>query len=369
MTSGNERRYEELNLLVKSQTSKKHDSDTKKNARMKKGPMKMERRRKDEAKGAMEGIISKGVKMLMKTTAPEEEKALRKTDRTRRARSWRRLSAVATALAVMLGCSTVAQAQESPYRVTVNRNTNYVAIYARDAAGNYSLPVIEFGCSTGKNNATPTGASQITAKYEYRKMFGDNVYARYATRFQGNHLFHAPPSVGENPGQVKVKYINALGEQASAGCVRLAANDAKWIKDNCPLGTVVEVIDQPDDYGPFGKPLMPSILESATTLNWDPTDPDPQNPWAEKRPVVKLVANATSANALTLPARSSYDTLYNSVSVTTPQGVAYAAGEYGLDIYGVYNLNAPGTYTLYLRGFDLKTTLRGDLTVTLNVTE
>ncbi len=68
---------------------------------------------------------------------------------------------------------------------------------------------------------------------------------------------------------------NKLGQTASAGCVRLTVADTKWIYDNCPSGTVVVIYSSPDP-GPLGKPEAQQI---PLDCGWDPTDPDPDNPW------------------------------------------------------------------------------------------
>ena len=62
---------------------------------------------------------------------------------------------------------------------------------------------------------------------------------------------------------------NKLGSPASHGCVRLTVRDAKWIYDNCGLGTKVTISDTADT--PFDKPSTPKIPASQ---NWDPTDPN-----------------------------------------------------------------------------------------------
>jgi len=71
-----------------------------------------------------------------------------------------------------------------------------------------------------------------------------------------------------------------LGQPASKGCVRLSVIDAKWIYDNCANGTKVEVYDSPDP-GPLGKPLTYKINANSPFRGWDPTDPDPGNPWKQ----------------------------------------------------------------------------------------
>ncbi len=49
--------------------------------------------------------------------------------------------------------------------------------------------------------------------------------------------------------------------------------DAKWIADNCPSGTTVEIYED-DDPGPLGKPEAAHIDTDSPNKGWDPTDPD-----------------------------------------------------------------------------------------------
>lgn len=69
-----------------------------------------------------------------------------------------------------------------------------------------------------------------------------------------------------------------LGENASLGCVRLKVEDAKWIYDNCVPGTKVEFYAE-ESSGPLGKPTAKKISNDEEVRNWDPTDPDSNNPW------------------------------------------------------------------------------------------
>ena len=59
-----------------------------------------------------------------------------------------------------------------------------------------------------------------------------------------------------------------LGQPASHGCVRLCVRDAKWIYDNCAVGTTVTIGDSLA--APFDKPATIKIPAWQT---WDPTDP------------------------------------------------------------------------------------------------
>ena len=64
------------------------------------------------------------------------------------------------------------------------------------------------------------------------------------------------------------------------GCVRLTVEDAKWIAENCPEGTTVEIYDG-EDPGPLGKPEAQKLDKSDPDYHWDPTDPDEENPWQQ----------------------------------------------------------------------------------------
>ena len=48
--------------------------------------------------------------------------------------------------------------------------------------------------------------------------------------------------------------------------------------DNCPLGTKVEIFDS-NDLGGVEKPTTIKIADDDPRRGWDPTDPDPANPW------------------------------------------------------------------------------------------
>ena len=54
-------------------------------------------------------------------------------------------------------------------------------------------------------------------------------------------------------------------------------SDAKWIYDNCPLGTTVSIYNASSL--PVPKPSAPWLDISSPNRGWDPTDPDPANPW------------------------------------------------------------------------------------------
>ena len=144
------------------------------------------------------------------------------------------------------------------------------------------MPVKAFVCSTGTE--TPrSGVYRIPAKITWCHMFGD-VYAHYCTQIVGNILFHSVPYLEKNNHTLEYWAYDKLGTKASMGCVRLTTRDAKWIFDNVSVGTQVEFYSSSNP-GPLGKPTAQKISNAPGNLKWwDPTDPDPNNPWRNYKP-------------------------------------------------------------------------------------
>lgn len=161
-----------------------------------------------------------------------------------------------------------------PYSISVLHNQNVVIVYGKDDTGAYTMPVKVFVCSTGR--WTPSGAYTLGWKAPWRALFG-GVYGQYACHITGNILFHSVPYFYRDKGTLETEEYNKLGTTASMGCVRLAVQDVKWIYDNCPTGTMVRIYNT--DTLPVEKPEPIHIDPDSPYAGWDPTDPDPENPW------------------------------------------------------------------------------------------
>lgn len=168
-----------------------------------------------------------------------------------------------------------------PYYIMVNRQMNTVTIYEKGKDGSYTEPIKAMICSCGREgHETPTGDFKIlNFKAAWCYMI-DGSYGQYATGFlDGGYLFHSICYTAQDRATMMAEEYNALGDFASAGCVRLQVADAQWIFENCEEGTGVTIYDGPNP-GPLGKPEK--AVEEITEENnngWDPTDPDPYNPW------------------------------------------------------------------------------------------
>lgn len=164
------------------------------------------------------------------------------------------------------------------YYIKVNNEMNTVTVYIKDDNGAYTIPVKAMICSIG--DTTPEDSKYILGgkRWKWRELFG-NVYGYYTTHIDGNILFHSVPYV-TNKDNSSLKYweYDKLGTKASLGCIRLKVEDAKWIYENCLAGSTVEFYSDPNP-GPLGKPTAMKISEYEEYRNWDPTDPDENNPW------------------------------------------------------------------------------------------
>lgn len=159
-----------------------------------------------------------------------------------------------------------------PYLIQVNKTQNCIIVYKQAKNGKYTEAEKAMICSVGYD--TPTGEFQTSDKYEW-KIVNGNMWAQYATRIVGNVLFHSMPYASNTKDSLLTNYYNQLGSTFSASCIRLSAKDAQWIMQNCPAGTTVQIYES-DKEEPLDVPKAMTVPEDAV---WDPTDPDPANPY------------------------------------------------------------------------------------------
>lgn len=166
------------------------------------------------------------------------------------------------------------------YTIQVNKGTNVVTVFRGGA------PYKAFVCSVG--SATPVGTFYTPAKYRWWVLDGPS-YGQYCTRITGGFLFHSVwyYTNGDYASQSYVQY-NKLGTTASHGCVRLTVADAKWIYDNCGLGTKVTILYGSSANDPLGKPEAIKIPARYGSRGWDPTDPMSGNPYSSLRPSIDV---------------------------------------------------------------------------------
>lgn len=202
-----------------------------------------------------------------------------------------------------------------PYYIKVNYGAQVVTIYGKDENGNYTKPVKAMVCSTGV--ATPkSGVYSIPARWEWLVLKG-GVWGQYSTQIVGDILFHSVPYLRKaDRGSLEYWEYDKLGTYASAGCIRLTVSDAKWIYNNCAKGTKVEFYSSSDP-GPLGKPSAKKISSYPDSVrNWDPTDPNPNNPWRTYKE--QTVNNSNNNNTSNSTNNSSSETTLKAPTITMP---------------------------------------------------
>lgn len=166
------------------------------------------------------------------------------------------------------------------YAIAVNTAQNIVTVYTRNSkTGKYTVPYKAFICSTGVKGGTRSGTWYTSEKCGHWHWLVGNVQGQWATRIHDSILFHSVPYYKADPSTLETEEYNKLGTTASAGCVRMTVADVKWIYDNCPLGTVVTIYYDANVKEPLAKPSAYKIPLNSPNKGWDPTDPDPNNPW------------------------------------------------------------------------------------------
>ena len=128
-----------------------------------------------------------------------------------------------------------------PYKLVVDLSDRRTYVYRWTGDG-YKERIATFKCCVGApKTPTPQGTFQGSGpaggRWYYFKDF--NCYAQYAWRIQGGILFHSVTY--SRPNEDSGGSTRSLGRAESHGCVRLTVSDAKWIYDNCPMGTTVVV--------------------------------------------------------------------------------------------------------------------------------
>ena len=201
--------------------------------------------------------------------------------------------------------------KNSEYKISVNKKSNVIVVYKKDSKGEYTEAFKSMTCSVGRN--VEVGEYETKDRYTW-KIVNGNVWAQYATRVDGAVMFQSVPYLEKSKDTLIVKYYNQLGTNCNASAIRLNVADAKWIMENSPEGTLVEIFED-DDIGPLGKP---NVLALSDDECWDPSDPDPSNPGNNNGIIINGVVDRTVERGI------SVDYL-DGVSVINKDGVVLSA--------------------------------------------
>ncbi len=208
-----------------------------------------------------------------------------------------------TDLTKILGIKESSDANVNNFKIVVNRAACCVTVYAYDSVKrDYCIPVKTCTVSIGRDTSTNKGPEGLNAntsytpigdftictngtsvKFSMKPMYepdGSICYARWASHVVGNVYFHSIAVSSDSHYALNPNNYNKLGTPASAGCIRMTVADAKWFYDYVSKGTPVKIVTGNASVpGPLGKN---ATIKIASSIHYDPTDPDVPNATKEK---------------------------------------------------------------------------------------
>lgn len=215
------------------------------------------------------------------------------------------------------------------YALLVNKDSCCITAYTYNNNGTYNVPVRSMVCSLDKYVKEESFRTESREEWLYT----DKYTYRYATKFD-DYYFTSAPYTEADPAKLVTDEYNNLGNLCTGNYIRLSAEDAKWIYENCNDTTLVKVTTNMKD--PLGVPAPLVLSENSKSKAWDPTDPDSENPYRKITPYFEGVEDKTVIIGSTFDARqgvTAYDTCGNEYE-----------GKVRID--GIVNCSAEGTYVI-----------------------
>ena len=122
------------------------------------------------------------------------------------------------------------------YTIFTNLSTNIVNVFIADGTGKEIITFKRYQCTSG---APSTPTIRGTYYIYMKRYYFDSGAARcfYFSPFKGGYGFHTVLCY-KDPTPSRIM-DGRLGMYLSHGCIRLAIENAKWIYDNCSIGTKV----------------------------------------------------------------------------------------------------------------------------------
>lgn len=135
---------------------------------------------------------------------------------------------------------------EHPYYLYVEKGSHTLTIYGKDPEFNYTVVINTYKVAHG-GNRTPTGIFTLSGDRERWHDFPLGGSAQYATPYWGGNLFvHSPMYGAQDPSRIWPSYYNGnkgIGTDSTGGCLRMVTEAAKFIYENCPEGTKLEIVN------------------------------------------------------------------------------------------------------------------------------
>ena len=126
--------------------------------------------------------------------------------------------------------------RRTPVAPWVNLTDMVVSIYAKDAQGEYTRLVKQFIATAARRHAPPSNVMNCTPTPLFREI---RLLGAARRKYRDCTCFIRRSS-GAGMQGMNGSYNN-LGRAGSHGCIRLTPEEAKWVFDHCPAGTLVDI--------------------------------------------------------------------------------------------------------------------------------
>lgn len=131
-----------------------------------------------------------------------------------------------------------------PYYIYVEKESFTMTIYEKGEDEGYSVIKCQYKIAHG-GNKSPAGTYTILDRVNWHP-FANGGSVQYAMRYDGKLYLHGPYYAQSDPLTMWPKYYNGekgIGTPSTGGCFRMCTEASKFIYENCPDGTVVEVVN------------------------------------------------------------------------------------------------------------------------------
>lgn len=155
-----------------------------------------------------------------------------------------------------------------PYYLYLEKGSYTLTVYGKDENFEYTRIIHQYRCGHG-GNKTPAGTFHLQAAKERWHDFRLGGTVQFAVPYYGNLYLHSPLYGSANPYTMWPKYYNGekgIGKDSTGGCIRMVTAAARWIYENCPAGTVFEIVNG-SPRGTTSDDIPPMV-----TYGVDPTD-------------------------------------------------------------------------------------------------
>ncbi len=133
---------------------------------------------------------------------------------------------------------------ELPYYLYVEKGSFTLTIYKKDDNGEYTDVYKTYRISHG-GNKTPAGKFELGKKERWHE-FNDGGFVQYATTYHKRLFIHSPLYGSKNEKHLWPAYYDGshgIGKASTGGCLRMVTEASRFIYEECPEGTILEIVN------------------------------------------------------------------------------------------------------------------------------